>query len=185
MKSALSLIVVGICAGAYFLYISPLVSEVKTLSIKKTDYDKVLLESKNVVAKRDDVFAEYNNISAENLDKLNKVVPETFDSVLFANDLNAMASGDNLAVMDLKINPQITADREAMTSEPAAKPYVTTVITFRMTGQYQQFAKFLTDIESSLRLLDVVSLSVKTVGGTKPTDSSLEYSLEINTYSLR
>jgi Tfp pilus assembly protein PilO len=185
MKSALSLVVVGICIGMYFVYISPAVSEVKSLSLKKASYDNVLLKSKEVVAKRDEIFVEYNNIPKDSIDKLNKIVPETFNSVLFANDINAMASSNGLAVKDFKVNPQRTEDRDTMTNQQAVNPYITTVVTFRLVGQYSQFIKFLTDIESSLRLLDVVNLSVKTLGGQKSTDDSLEYLLEINTYSLR
>lgn len=185
MKSALSLVVMGICVGVYFVYISPTVSEVKSLSLKKASYDNVLVQSKEVVAKRDSIFIDYNSIPKDDIDKLNKIVPETFNSVLFANDINALASSNSMAVKDFKVNPQKTDDREAMTNEQVAKPYMTTVVTFRLVGQYSQFIKFLTDLESSLRLLDVVNLSVKTLGGQMSTDNSLEYSLEINTYSLR
>ncbi|MCX6702235.1 MAG: hypothetical protein NTX96_03535 [Candidatus Zambryskibacteria bacterium] len=185
MKFALPLITIGICIGTYFIYISPTVSEVKGLSLKKANYDEVLLKSKELKDKRDAVLIDYNNISNADIDKLNKIIPEIFNSVLFANDVNAMASGNNLVVKDFKIDPQRTEDRDLMINQQKSNPYKTTIITFRLVGQYGQFVKFLTALESNLRLIDVVNLSIKTIGGQKSTDNSLEYLLEMNTYSLR
>ncbi len=169
----------------YFVYISPTVSEVKVLSLKKANYSEVLLKSKELKAKRDDVLIDYNNISNADIDRLNKIIPETFNSVLFANDINAMASKNSLVIKDFKIDPQRTEDPGSMISQQEVSPYKTTIITFRLGGQYGQFIKFLSDLELNLRLVDVVKLSIKTVGGQRSTDDSLEYLLEVNTYSLR
>lgn len=185
MKYILPLIIIGICVGMYFVYISPTVSLVKTLSLKKANYDQVLLQSKQVAAQRDDVFTEYSNISGTDIDKLDKIIPETFNSVLFANDISAMASRNGLIIKDFKIDPSRTEDRTLMINQIKNNPYGTTVATIRLNGQYSQFVNFLNDLESNLRLVDVTKLSIKTIGGQKSTDNSLEYTLEINTYSLK
>jgi Tfp pilus assembly protein PilO len=185
MKFILPIIVLGMCVATYFLYISGTADEVRALSMKKASYDVVLQTAKDVVALRDDVLAESNNISEANINKLNKIVPAIFNSVLFANDINSMASKNNLIVKDFRVNPQVTQDRILMISEQAPTPYKTTVIAFRMVGQYSSFVKFLTDLESNLRLVDVVGLSIRAMGGANSTDNSLEYLLEMNTYSLR
>jgi len=184
-KFALPIIVIGICAGTYFMYINPTVSDVKDLSQKKSSYNQVLAGSKEVAAKRDDVFTDYNNISLNDINKLDKIVPEIFNSVLFANDINAMASRNSLVVEEFVVDPQRTEDRDAMINQGENNLYKTTIITFRLVGQYRQFIDFLTELESNLRLVDVVGLTIKTVGGQRSTSDSLEYSLEINTYSLR
>ena len=185
MKLILPLTIITICIGMYFIYISPSVSEVKALSLKKANYDEVLLKSRELKAQRDDVLIDYNNISLANINKLNKIIPEIFNSVLFANDVNALASRNNLVVKDFKVDPQRTEDRELMLSQQNKNPYKTTVVTFRLVGQYGQFVRFLVDIESNLRIADVTKLSIRTVGGQRSTDNSLEYLLEINTFSLR
>lgn len=185
MKFALPIIIIAICVGMYFIYIGPTVSEVKALSLQKANYNDVLSKSRELKAKRDDVLIDYNNISNSDIDKLNKIIPETFNSVLFANDINSIAGRNNLVIKDFKVNPQRTEDRSTMTNQQKNNSYKTTIITFKLVGQYSQFVRFLIDLESNLRLVDVVKLSIKTVGGQRSTDESLEYLLEINTYSLR
>jgi Tfp pilus assembly protein PilO len=185
MKLLIPLIIIGLCMGMYFMYISPTANEVKILSRQKASYDEVLLKSKEVGALRDDVFAEYNNISEVNINKLSKIVPDTFNSVMFANDMNALASKSNLVVKDFNIDPQRTEDRSLLLSGAKPNPYKATVVTLRLVGQYSSFAKFLKNLETSLRLVDVSSLTIRTLGGQKSTDDSLEYSLEMYTYSLR
>jgi len=83
------------------------------------------------------------------------------------------------------IDPKRTEERDVMLTQKKEAPYKTAIVTFRLIGQYDKFIKFLTDVESSLRLIDVTKLSIKTVGGQRATDDSLEYSLEMNTYSLK
>jgi predicted DNA-binding protein (UPF0251 family) len=185
MKFILPLIIIGICVGTYYVYINPVASEVTALRLQKSNYDEVLLKSKELKAQRDDILVDYNNISDADISKLNKIIAETFNSVLFANDISAMAGRNNLAIKDFKVDPQRTEDRELMFNQTKNSPYKVTIITVRLVGQYSQFIKFLTELESNLRLVDVVKLSIKTLGGARSTDNSLEYLLELNTFSLR
>ncbi len=185
MKSILQIIILIVCVATYFMYISPTVAVVKALSAESSSYTNVLKKSQEIGIIRDNIWVDYNNISTGDTEKLKKIVPEKFNSVLFANDMNAIAGRHFLIVKDFKVNPQRTEDGGAVDSNQSVNPYKTTIVTFRVVGQYDQFVNFLKEIELSLRLVDVVSLSIKTVGGQKNTDGSLDYLLEMNTYSLR
>lgn len=185
MKLALPFIIIAISIGVYFVYISPTVEEVRVLSAKKVEYSNALVGAEELKTKRDNVLIDYNNISGENIDKLNKIVPETFNSVLFANDVNAIASGYGLIVKDFKINEPKTDVRDVIINQPANRLYKTTVVTFSVDGQYGSFVKFIQNLESSLHLVDITGLSMKTLGGQKSADSPLQFLLEMNTYSLR
>ena len=185
MKLITPLIIIGICVAAYFTYISKTVDDISILSSTKSSYEAVLKKADEVAVKRVELFKDYEGISKANIEMLNKVIPEMFNSVLFANDINAMASRNNLVVKDFKIDPKRTEERDVMLTQKKEAPYKTAIVTFRLIGQYDKFIKFLTDVESSLRLIDVTKLSIKTVGGQRATDDSLEYSLEMNTYSLK
>src|SRR3989344_5531491 len=88
-------------------------------------------------------------------------------------------------VKALKVDEPKTDDRTSIIEQTENKLYKTTVITCRVIGQYGQFLKFLQDLESSLNLVDVTSLSMKTLGGQTTGNSSLEFLLEMKTYSLQ
>ena len=182
MKSLIPFIVVAVSVGAYFMYINPAFREINILREKMTEYTDVLEKSKELKNKRDSVLSAYNNISEEDITRLNKIIPETFDTVLLANDINDIASRYGLSVKDIRVNTPDSGSRVVL-AEPMNKLYKTTAVTFGLNGQYEQFVKFMKDIESSLRLLDVRSLTVKSSG--KPGSNSLDYSLAVYTYSLR
>ncbi len=193
MKALTPFIVIAICIGMYFIYISPTVADIQSLSAEKANYDTVLQESKDLTIQRDTLLAKYNNISADDISKLEKVVPDTFDAVLFANDVNALASQHGLTIKDMKFDTANSGGTSGTTGVVSAAPkekYHTTAVTFALSGQYSQFAGFLADLESSLRLMDVVSISARASGGSVTGSkvagpNKIDYTLQVNTYSLK
>ena len=173
-----SLITIIVCIAAYFTYIKPTLSEVGALREQKSRYMDILDKAKEIKTKRDIIMSAYNSISQDDLDRLSKVIPKKFDAVFFGNDLSSMTSKYGLNVIDLKVS-QNEATRDVNNSTNENNQYKTYFVTFRVSGSYEQFIKFMKDLESSLELVDVVNLSVK------PTSrDSLEYKLDAYTYSL-
>lgn len=185
MKLIAPIVVIIISIGMYFFYIDTALPEIQVLREKKSEYDEIMQKAVEIGVLRDNILKEYNSISASDSDRLNKFIPEEFNAVLFANDINTMTINNGLSVKDFKTNPQRTEDRSLITNKEQDVPYITNVVTFRVIGDYDKFIKFLREMESSLKLIDVVKLSIKNTGGTKSTDNFLEFLLEVNTYSLR
>lgn len=168
----------------YFVYIKPTGDKVKALSIKKSGYDNILSKTKELKQTREDILTVYNSISIEDIDRLNKIVPETFSPVLFLNDLTAIVSQYGMKVGDFKTNEPKPENRAAIIAQSKGDSYVTTIVNFSLSGPYSEFLKLLNDLESSLRLIDVVGLTV-TSNYRSTSENSLNYSLELKTYSLR
>jgi Tfp pilus assembly protein PilO len=185
MKFFAPIIVVAVAIGMYFFYIDTALPEIQALREEKAKYDEVMQKAVELGVLRDKILKEYSDVSVDDSERLNKLIPEKFNAVLFANDINTMILDNDLSVKDFKTNSQKTEDRSMITSDEQDIPYVTNVVTFRVIGDYDKFIKFLKEIESSLRLIDVVKLSIKNTGGTKTTDNFLDFALEVNTYSLR
>ena len=79
MKSFLPFIIIAVCVAMYFMYISPTWAKDQTLMAQKAEYTNVLDKIKELTAERDKAIAEYNSISPEDIDKLNKLIPAKFD----------------------------------------------------------------------------------------------------------
>ncbi len=185
MKLLTPLILIAISVAMYFMYISPTAKDVQALSAKKAEYTNVLEQSKKLKDMRETAQAEYANISESDVSKLDKIIPETFDSVVFVNAVNTVASQYGLVVKDFKFNQPKTDGREAVvTAEQKKSAYKTTGVTFSATGQYSQIIKFLNNTELNLRLVDVTGLSLRAIPGPKGFDS-YEFLLDVNTYSLK
>ena len=185
MKALVPFLIIALCVGAYFLYISPTLPEIDVLKVKKAQYTDILEKAKELKDMRDAALTEYNNISEDNLARLNKIIPKKFNSTLFANDVNAIASKHGMSVSWLKVeNSGPEAHNGENTDTSQGEVYKTISASFKVSGQYEKFIDFIKDLETNLELVDVVSLSVKQVGGDKILQNFQDYSVEINTYSL-
>lgn len=183
MKSLLSILVIAVSVGAYFVYIKPLTVEVKVQIAKKEEIQKVLNRVKEIKDKRDSIFEDYNSISTEDIEKLNKIIPETVNTVEIFNDLSTNAAQYGLAVTNYKAENN-SSNNSAVTDTTVVEPYKKTNLTFTLKGQYTQFVEFLETIESSLRLIDIVQLGIKGGSSTGPI-TPLEYTIHATVYSLK
>ncbi len=166
----------------YFLYISPAIADIQGLIAKKDEYNNVLNRAEDLKQKRDEIFAQYNSIDSTDLDKLNKIVPEKFNSTEFANDLNMIAQRNGLAITSVRESSS-GSSQGAVTAETERTPYVKNAMNLLITGPYQSLENFLREVESSLQLIDISAI---TFAQSKDKDgNTFQYNLDINVYSLR
>ena len=178
MKSFTPLILIGICIAAYYIYLSPSYTEVKNLTATKNSYNDILLKAKDIIQKRDSVLASYNSLPQEDNDRLRKFLPDKFDNALMANHINSMANKYGMIAQDILISQQISADSSN------SYGYKTHLVSFFVTGSYDNFISFLKDLEVNLNLVDITSLVVKSDDKTAQ-GQNLQFSFEFKTYSLK
>ncbi|KKR45029.1 MAG: hypothetical protein UT81_C0024G0005 [Parcubacteria group bacterium GW2011_GWA2_40_14] len=96
-----------------------------------------------------------------------------------------MANRYGMKVTDFKVEESKAEVRSDIISQSKEELYKTIAVTFTTSGQYTEFIRFLRDLESSLRLIDVGLLSITTDSDKLSGANSLNYSIQIHTYSLR
>lgn len=176
-------IIIGLCVGMYFMYISPTIADIQIKREKKSEYTNVLEKVRELKEQRDSLSTTYNSIPIADLEMLNKIIPTKFDPVYFSNDINAMSSKYGMAIREVRIEyPPSAGIIDAQVGE---KNYKTIKVQMVLGGRYEQFLSFLKDLETSLRLIDVVDLNVTAGGYTRGQDINLDYTLEVQTYSLQ
>jgi Tfp pilus assembly protein PilO len=182
MKGIISLVLILLSFGLYFMYIGPTIVDISALSGKLSEYTTTLEKSKELRSRRDSILSAYNAIPADNLDRLEKVLPIEFNAVLLARDMSGIAAQSGIPLRGIKIN---SANKEevpgAIVLQANKDPYRTAEVSFSVSGSYDQFMRFLNTMETSLRLVDVTSVSVK--GSEKA--SVYDYAITLNSYSLR
>ena len=151
----------------YFMYIKPGVVEVKALTVKKEQLTNVLNSAQELSAKRDEILAKYNAIPQEDIDRLNKIIPATFESEVFVNDLNNLAVKNGLKMKSIKDETVKPDDRSAILDTTTTETYKTNSVSVTISGGYNQFLSFLSDIESNLHLIDIKSVSLKSTKDAK------------------
>ena len=128
-------IVIFICIGMYYFYVKPSTEEVKMLGQNKTEYNNVLTKSKELTTTRIKVLDDYNSISEGDKERLSKVIPEKFNPVLFANDVNTRALLYGMTVKVFKENVPKTETREAIINQSHTDANKVTVIKYKVNGQ--------------------------------------------------
>lgn len=181
MKSFIPFIIMAICISSYFFYIKPELAIISSKQQKYTEYKNVLDKVKEIREKREALASKYGSISSDDLAKLDKMIPKEFVSEYFVNDLNALSSRYGMKISQLNLTLPVPVEGSVDQTQQSLS---TITAKFTLTGTYDQLLLFLRDIESSLRIIDVMSLSVKTKGDER-NNIVLDYSIEVKTYSLK
>lgn len=183
MKSSISLLIIAVCIASYFVYIKPMSAEIRGLNAKKDEYNNILDRVKEINEKRDAVSMEYDTISQEELDRLNKIIPEKIDSTILSNDVSSIARKYGMSLKEFKVVNNGNANQ--IVESNSSETYKTTTVTMKLSGQYNQFLSLLEEMEYGLNLIDVTNLIIKQGSETNNLQAQMDYTLEFKTYSLR
>jgi len=180
MRALLPVLFVVIAGGIFFGFIDPTFSRLKDIRAEEVQFDQALTRSKELQQVRDQLLSRYNTFSANDLDRLEKMLPDNIDNVRLVLDFDAIASRYGMRLRNIALEK--TSDIRASQGRVGAgdSAYQSVVLSFSVTGGYDSFRSFLEDLEQSLRLVDVSSISF----GASPS-GLYDYSVSINTYWLK
>jgi Tfp pilus assembly protein PilO len=179
MKLFTPVLFVLIAIALFFLYIDPEYVKLKELLEEQSQIDQALNRSKELQDERDKLLARYNTFPQTELDNLQKLLPDHLDNVRLILDLDSIASRYGMRVRGVSIEGD-TSRTQRNELGPDTSAYESVVMSFSVTGTYDTFRNFLSDLEKSLRLVDVVGLSFSAT----PT-GVYDYNLKVKTYWLK
>lgn len=175
MKSLTALILIAISIGLFFFQINPSYSEVKVLRAQAGQYDDALQVADELKKIRGELATKLASFTPEELANLEHFMPQQLDTVRIILDVDGIASAHNIQLKDIK-----ASDVGKPVSAGAQSSYNTTAVTFSFTSQYNNAEVFIHDVEQSLRLLDVSSVSIKPSTGSNA--GAYDFSITLNTY---
>jgi hypothetical protein len=184
MRFLLPLILVAASIGLFVLYTNPAYQGpggVKSLQAQVASYDDALNKSQELKSVRDQLLSKYNTFASENKEKLLDMLPDNVDNIRLVIDINNIASRHSLAVKNLELGntENSKAVRNAAALGGSGSSVGSVNLGFTVTADYDRFLAFLSDLEHSLRLVDIESISFD-VSQTNIND----YSIKIRTYWL-
>lgn len=172
---------VALAVGAFSLYISPTYTDIQLISEDIARYDDALNSSKELMKIRDDLVTRYNSFTPEDLQRLNKMLPEKIDNVRLIIDIDALAAQYGMRLTNITVAESAIPTQTGEELGPDENPHLSVDIGFTTTSSYSDFRKFLRALETSLRLVDVKSLSF-TASAETPTYT---YSVLLSSYWLK
>jgi len=177
MSNIIPLILIVASVGLFFGYIDPTYSDIQNQRIEKAEYDNALNKSKELQAERDDLLVIYNNMGEADRKDLAKLLPDNIDNVRLIIDIDEIAKKYGMRIRNFKADASEPTDTLGVnTSE-----YGTLTLSFGTTALYETFLAFMSDLEKSLRLIDVNSVEFV----SSNTTNLYDYKVSVKTYWLK
>lgn len=197
------IVVVVVLALGFVLFLNPKIEEIRKVGTFNLETTKEQLRLKDeLIETTNSLISKYEQLELDNLEKLSKMLPATQDipAMFVQIEALALASGlklNNVGFAQLDASAVTRANSAAVIAEnddtAIPTPSAPTApkealkemsVTFSVSGGqgYEHLKEFLTNLESSIRLLDVQSLTYAPSG---PGDEASEqYQITAVTYSL-
>lgn len=185
MRFLLPLILVASAIGLFVVYTNPTYQNpatgIKGLKEQESAYDDALNKSQELKRVRDQLLSKFNTFTPEEKEKLQAFLPDNVDNIRLVIDINNVASRHNLAVKSLQVGSTESGKntRNAAAVGASGSAVGSVDLGFTVSADYDNFLAFLSDLEHSLRLVDV-----EKIGFAASITGVNDYSLTIRTYWL-
>lgn len=159
-RTLLPILLIIISVAVFFWWINPQYAVVQNLNAQLADSNEALRQIEELESVRQSLVAKENSFDKENLAKLQKLLPDNVDNIRLFLDMQGIASRYGTSIQDIAV-----ADQDQKTSNttqaigPTNKPYGQMVLSFSINVPYEKLGLFLKDVESSLRVVEIKSLS--------------------------
>lgn len=180
MTKSTSLALILLSIGLFYTFTSPQYADMKERRALAGEYQDVIENVAAIAETRDKLLVNYQAIPKIQIDRLAKVLPNNIDTVHLAVDLDSIASRYGISIKNVQVenNPNDTAS--LLVLPEYGIPYEKVTISFTFISNYENFMKLLTSLESSLRIMDIKSVTFRA------TDTGLyEHRLAVTTYWLK
>lgn len=181
MRLVVPIILIVAAIGLFALYTNQTYQRSKALGAQVAAFDEALTRAQELKSRRDELLSRRNTFSSDNVQKLERILPDNVDNIRFTIDIQNIAARHNLALKNVGLGTvsDSKAKRSALSVGSSGDPVGSAEISFAVVASYDDFLAFLQDLEHSLRIVDVENISFKT-----SESGRYEFSLTIRTYWL-
>lgn len=180
MKNIVSIILIAAAITLFAVFTNPRYASIRELSVEQSRFDDALDRSKELVALRDALLSKYNSIKTDDLNRIGTMLPDSIDTVRLIIDINTLASRYGMSIGNISIgSPDETQVNGAL--GPSSDDFGRLSLSFTVLSTYDRFRALLADLERSLRLVDITSLSF----GEPGKNGLTSYDVTFTTYWLK
>ncbi len=177
-------ILIGVSVAGFFMFTNPLYKDISSLKQNSASYDEALNNSKVLEQEKEILTKKYNAVGAENLDKLQKLLPSSVDNIRLVLEIEKIALAYGMSLKDVKYdaiqnNSNMTGNI-SMGARATLKDYEVLNLEFATEGTYSNFLNFLKSLENNLRIIDISSISFSSTAGGSVQDF-YKYTFKIKT----
>lgn len=195
LRSTISVVGIVLAGAIFFLYTQPEFDSTKLIQAKINQYNQALEKAQELQKLKQQLIARYNSFNPNDIDRLHKLLPDHVDNVRLILDMDNMATRRGMGLKNVDVSGTSKTDAAPRsvigTLGDSSKKYESLNVGFSTTGTYDDFKLFLGDLESSLRIVDLQTLSLapagaRTVGvSANPGEQVFNFNINLKTYWLK
>ncbi len=180
LKTLTPIVLIIASLGLFFLVIDPTYKQIETKRAQLAKYDEALGKSKNLTDRRIELSKKYDAITDDDITRLGKMLPNAVDNIRLILDINSIAGLHGMKLRNTKVSEGPSTDEKNNPLIVDERKYGTVGLGFTVTSTYDDFLNFLDDLEHSLRIGDIVSLSLHPV-----KNGTYDFTIDLKTYWLK
>ncbi|RJQ34549.1 hypothetical protein C4556_02365 [Candidatus Parcubacteria bacterium] len=187
-KLIFSALGLAVAFGVFFMYTQPTYQTVQAKKAEIAQYDEALDRAAELQQLKQSLLSRYNAFNPADLARLQKLLPDHVDNVRLVLDLDNLAGAHGMALQNVLIsNPASeTGDNSVVGAIGAARQkFDSLTLQFSTVATYPVFVQFLENLESSLRIVDLVSLSLQPEDADDTGEPLYSFDITIRTYWLK
>jgi|CXWK01.1.fsa_nt_gi Tfp pilus assembly protein PilO len=180
MRNSTALVLLLISVALVYTVGFPYYDKIMILRTQSKQYKESLEKIDALINTRNDLQAKYQNMPQDGVAKLEKVLPDNVDTVNLAMNFDSIAAKYGISLKKISTVDRIDESGGVIVQSVGSGSYQPVTVAFSFTASYQDFRDFINDIEQSLRITDIKSVSFET-----SENGFYEFSLAVQTYWLK
>ncbi len=187
-KTVISLVGIFAAFGIFFFYTKPTYDSAQAQRVQIAEYDAALVKANELQERKQALLNKYNEFLPEDRDRLQKFLPDHVDNVRLILDLDNIASRRGMALQNVVVStPGAGQSTQAAvgTISSAREKYDVLTTKFSTQGTYSQLQQLITDLETSLRMIDLVDLKLSASTEVLTADPLYSFEVTLRTYWLK
>lgn len=189
MGKTIVAIVAFVASGSiFFLYTKPTYDATASTKTEIAQYDAALTKAAELQQLKQTLLTRYNTFNPADLDRLQKMLPDHVDNVRLILDLDNLAGQNGLALQNVVVSTPATEtgpQGAASTISAASTGYDSVTLSFTTVASYEKFLQFLSSLQDSLRIVDLVTLHLVPTGQGTGSAPLYTFDLTLRTYWLK
>ncbi|MDO8590034.1 MAG: hypothetical protein Q7R69_02075 [bacterium] len=180
MKHNTAIVLLLLSVGIFYTFTNAQYQDVKKMYALSNEYQNVLQNVSAITELRDRLLVTYETFPKTEIERINKSLPDNIDTVRLALDLDGMAARYGISIKDIQAVTGTSEDATLIVLPGNENVYEKVTVSFGFIATYANFTRLLADIERSLRIMDIKSISFR-VGESNLYD----YKIVAETYWLK
>ena len=167
MRNIFAIILLAGAIAIFIFYTKPSYDSLQlTLGDRFSSTTKRSSKATQLQTLKQTLLSRYNSFDPNAIARLTTMLPDQVDNIRLILDLDNLAGRYGMALQNVNISSPDTASSGSVVTSiaSASEPWDTLTIQFTTHGTYEQFTQFLAALQSSLRLVDLQTLTIS--GGT-------------------